>query len=300
MNEIIPKAQQYIMRHGRALERARFNHAFRGGRADTVLNELRRFQNRDGGFGRGLEPDFTTPESNPIDTWTALKIMDETDIAKDHPLLISTLSWLENTPHQSDGFYFFTIPSVNDHPHAPWWRHEQGKEIQGYNPTAALIGLIRKHTLGDHPLHEKMSTRRERAIHAFFEAPAEEMHELRCFVELFETTKPGSLAKDFEKALAAQIDACLEKDPDKWFSTYCARPSQLILSERTPGYERMKDLVMKEFEELRKRTNDEGVWDIPWKWGSQSGAAEKAEKAWKGIVAVENLIRMKKFGVLHG
>jgi len=300
MKELLAKAQEYIMRHGRSLERARFRHAFGGGKAEMVLYELRRYQNRDGGFGRGLEPDFTTPESNPIDTWTAFRIMDGLDIAADHPLLGSTLAWLEKTPFQRDGLFFFTIPSVNDHPHAPWWHHDEESEIQGHNPTAALVGFVLKHTERDHPWHALMLEKRKRAIKDFLNEPSTEMHELRCFVELYETTAPIYPDQAFEKTLIETIDAALEKDPDKWFSTYCVRPSQLILSPRTPGYARWRDLVEREFQELPQRTNDEGVWDIPWKWGSFPGAAENAEKAWKGIVAVETLIRMKAFGILHG
>ncbi len=299
MKELITKVQEYVMRHGRALERARFLHAFANGKAETVLNELRRYQNRDGGFGRELEPDFTTPESNPIDTWTALRIMDGMAIAKDHPLLSSTIAWLENTKHQKDGFFLYTIPSVNDRPHAPWWHHDKDREVAGYNPTAALIGFILKHTEKDHPLHERMCERRKKAIRDFLQNPPKDMHELRSFVELFETTDTLYPAKDFAEALAVQIENCVEKDPDKWFTTYCARPSQLILSTRTPGFEKLKDLVEKEHEELLKRRNEEGVWEIPWKWGSYPGAAEKAETIWKGIVAVENLIRMRDFGILH-
>lgn len=41
-------------------------HLWRDGSPDAVLDALRRYQNPDGGLGRGLEIDIASPASNPF------------------------------------------------------------------------------------------------------------------------------------------------------------------------------------------------------------------------------------------
>ncbi|MCR3905876.1 MAG: hypothetical protein NUK62_02435, partial [Tenericutes bacterium] len=62
----IQKMLNMIYHYGRPLEEARVKHLFFEGPANDVLKELSRFQNPDGGFGHGLEPDLWNPNSSPI------------------------------------------------------------------------------------------------------------------------------------------------------------------------------------------------------------------------------------------
>ncbi|MFW6319526.1 MAG: hypothetical protein ACOC1L_05020, partial [Bacillota bacterium] len=130
----------YLETHGRELEKAKYNYFFNGGSKDAIISALKSYQNNDGGFAHALEPDFTTEESNPIDTWTAIKTMRLLDLPKNHPLIIDTLHYLDQTPYNENGFYYYAIPSINDTPHAPWWHYNETRRIQGYNPTASLVG----------------------------------------------------------------------------------------------------------------------------------------------------------------
>ena len=50
----IAKAEKYIGKHCRPLELARFNYLFKNDAAERVVEELKKFQNTDGGFGNGL------------------------------------------------------------------------------------------------------------------------------------------------------------------------------------------------------------------------------------------------------
>ena len=59
-------AKGFIFRHGRLLDRKYFQFHFANGSRDEVLQVLSCYQNPDGGFGYGLEPDVMCPASTGI------------------------------------------------------------------------------------------------------------------------------------------------------------------------------------------------------------------------------------------
>ena len=71
----LSKATDFLWRTARLLERRRFAYLFLDGEQQAVLEALRPYQNPDGGFGNGLEPDVRGPVSQPVPTWTALCIL---------------------------------------------------------------------------------------------------------------------------------------------------------------------------------------------------------------------------------
>lgn len=73
----VNKAGEYIKKNCRPLEKARFDYLFANGKSETIIKELRIFQNSDGGFGRGLESDFLLPDSSPMATTIAFQFLDE-------------------------------------------------------------------------------------------------------------------------------------------------------------------------------------------------------------------------------
>ena len=70
-NELFHKTAGWMKRNARPLEYARWAYLFEGGSKEKVIDNLSAFQNSDGGFAHGLEPDSMLPESNAIDTWAA-------------------------------------------------------------------------------------------------------------------------------------------------------------------------------------------------------------------------------------
>jgi hypothetical protein len=51
-------SSRWIKRNARPLEVARWEYHFEGGSKENILSFLSAFQNEDGGFGNGIEPDF--------------------------------------------------------------------------------------------------------------------------------------------------------------------------------------------------------------------------------------------------
>src|SRR5208282_2554298 len=89
------RARAFVEATGRPLDRALL--AFGLGEAGSapVLNALVGYQNSDGGFGHGLEPDLATPASSAIATSVGLRVLSEVDADSSHPMVRAALDWLE-------------------------------------------------------------------------------------------------------------------------------------------------------------------------------------------------------------
>lgn len=147
----IEQARVFFQSNGRDIDRARFEHHFGNLSLDGMLDVLARYQNPDGGFGHGLEPDIAAPDSNPFATELALAICLWADVPRDRPLLRRAVDYLEQT-QDDDGGWRFT-GSIYQHELAPWF---QGWQWPNLNPSCTLAGLLRELGLGSEQLHAKV------------------------------------------------------------------------------------------------------------------------------------------------
>src|SRR5438270_277324 len=118
--DTLGRAQQFFRHHGRDVDRALFAYHFAGGAREEMLAVLGRYQNADGGFGHALEPDIAAPDSNPFATELALAICLQAAVPPDHPLLVKTVVYLEES-QQEDGTWRFS-EAVYRHDLAPWFQ----------------------------------------------------------------------------------------------------------------------------------------------------------------------------------
>src|SRR5439155_9887030 len=139
------RAADFIWKNARLLDRQRFAHHFRGASATPVVAALRAYQNADGGFGNALEPDKRCPDSQPVDVEVAFRVLDELgdETVWRDPLIARALEFLA-TITTPEGGIPFVLPSVRAYPRAPWWNADDHPPASP-NPTAAIVGLLRKH-----------------------------------------------------------------------------------------------------------------------------------------------------------
>ena len=150
MDDALTRAETFLWRNARLLERLRFAFHFRGGSRDGVVAALRAYQNADGGFGNALEPDIRCPESQPVPVQHALEVLDTVgltaDVAQpicDYLLTITT----------AEGGVPWLLPSALAYPHAPWWTTPDPAPA-ALNPTAAIAAVLHKNML-QHPWLER-------------------------------------------------------------------------------------------------------------------------------------------------
>lgn len=120
----------------RLLERQLFSITFEKQPRSKFIQCLLCYQNSDGGFGNGLEPDLMTPDSSPIAVETALYYFDCISyIPKETASQIIT--WVEKNIN-NQGFIENPIKKIEVYPHQPWWLNPDNERI------LAIIGLLLK------------------------------------------------------------------------------------------------------------------------------------------------------------
>lgn len=132
----INKARGFIFRNGRLLERKLFEYFFEGGTRQACLKALGAYQNPDGGFGNGIEPDLLCPDSTAIGAETALYVLDILG-GYDAGLVDPLVDWI--AANQSDaGIIAHPPPNMSNYPHQPWWQRPDDGRI------LVLAGLLGK------------------------------------------------------------------------------------------------------------------------------------------------------------
>jgi hypothetical protein len=283
------KIINYIKNKARPLEKSMYLYYFETGSKEDVIQSLKLFQNEDGGFGHGLEPDFLNPNSNPIDSWKAAKILDDLKLDKNHEMIQSLIQYFINTKDKDDWNYYFRVKTNNDYPHAPWWHYEENNKINGYNPTVSILGFLYKYLDINHPVYKKIEKTIDEAIGYLMNNDISEMHELVCFNEFYEYSCDQIDCSIMHQRLLFLNTKAIEKDTSKWLNSYCAKPTQIFVSMHSPGVREMMHLIHEELKMSFDHRNQEGVFDITWDWNQYPDDFNQAKEIWKGIIALKML-----------
>lgn len=126
--------------NSRLLERQLYLTIFEGQDISPFLKAILSYQNEDGGFGNGIEPDLMTPESNAICLETALYYFDCISFIP-NKVATQTVKWVENTITAS-GCLKHPTQKMKNYPFQPWWANNDDYRI------LSIVGLLRK--LGVH------------------------------------------------------------------------------------------------------------------------------------------------------
>lgn len=90
------KVAEAIREYGRPLEKTIFDNHFSNGNSKKILDELKKFQNDDGGFGHGIESDFRLPYSSPMATSVGVRHLSEIDDTKEaREMIKSAIDYFE-------------------------------------------------------------------------------------------------------------------------------------------------------------------------------------------------------------
>lgn len=282
---ILEQAELFVWRNGRLLERARFAFHFLDGSGEAVRRALLAYQNEDGGFGNGLEPDIRCPDSQPVPAQHALEFLDE--VGFDAEIAGRVCDYLA-TITTAEGGVPWLMPSAHQYPRAPWWQAEAGLPAS-LNPTAAIVGLLHKNNF-HHPWLVGATAFCWSAIEAL--DPTEFHTAGTALTFLFHAPDQTRAAKEMDRLfqqmrtnqLVADVDAeGYVRKPLDWAPTPDHPLRSCFSSE---AIEASLDGVMAEQKE-------DGGWDIPWPPLSAGCHLE-----WRGWVTVEKLRLLKGNGRL--
>jgi hypothetical protein len=312
MQEVITngfqKATIYMKSNARPIEKALFEFTFENGPKERVLAELKRFQNEDGGFGHGIEPDFWLPLSSPMATWRAGQILVEIGADCNDELVQAMIDYLLNTFDKETGLWATVLPENNDYPHAPWWHWSEGvQDNWEFNPTAELAAfLVFWSDEGSEAAELGWATMLKAVEHAMAKEKMDK-HQINNYQRLvqlmvpfvgpFNEKMPYSLqtVREHVENLAEQ---CMNKEVSTWKGSYLPLPIDFINHPQHALFEKYSSLVKANIELLLETMTDEGVWKITWEWGSYPEQFKIAKEQWKGILAIKHYQLLQKFGYL--
>lgn len=298
----VQRAKNYLTTYGRAVDQARFAFFFEEGKANAVLRALEPYQNQDGGFGHGLEPDLRTAASSAVATQQGLNMLREVGADSSEPMVQRAVAYLLATLDHTRLRWEIVPPAVEDAPHAPWWTYGEsagsGDEFQS-NPRAALIGFLCEHqALVPAPLlHQLIETQ----LAYLADQPTDQgvdMHALPCYITLANSPNlPAEQRRQLVSTLVQAVQGTVATDPAD-FAGY-----QLLPLDVAPAPDALlattveRAAVDAHLDYLIDTQLPDGSWPIPWSWAFVDEAAwAQAERDWKGFIAVNRLQMLAAYG----
>ncbi|MFX1591804.1 MAG: hypothetical protein ACFFCL_03835, partial [Promethearchaeota archaeon] len=135
------KIKDFIFKNGRLLERKLFSYFFEKGNKEDVIKVLVAYQNSDGGFGNGIEPDLLCPDSTAIGAETAMYILDLLEYVNNE-ITDRLFNWIIKEQNEK-GYIEHPPKNIFNYPFQKWWINPDDQRI------FALSGFLKKWGLGD-------------------------------------------------------------------------------------------------------------------------------------------------------
>ncbi|WP_211747594.1 hypothetical protein [Paenibacillus sp. Marseille-Q4541] len=290
---VVKKARDFIYTHARLLDRYRFEYATGQRSAEAILHSLAAYQNQDGGFGHGLEPDIRSPYSQPQGAEFALHLLDEVHLYPES-ILTGLGYFLQKHSNPETGGWPYSFRSVNEHPHAPWWTTEKD-DIASLNPTGSIIGLLYK-CKEWHPFLKESWFKKAEA----FTWSSIEHSNLEGYHDVIQAIHFLEYQDDSERTnqLKNRVDHILEQpgtielDPDATGYVH----KVLDWAPRADSYAARfvpKEVIQQHLEHLLASQLEDGGWPISW-----PALSPAAEAEWRGHLTMERLKTLASYGMI--
>lgn len=292
MDDAFTAGDQFLSKQARLLERRLFATCFLDAPATGVVDALRGYQNDDGGFGHGLEPDKRCPASLPVDVEVAFDAL-STAGARDEVMVHRACEFLARTAAEAGAggavpLAFGVIEAFPRAAHWTEWTYEPG-----VNPTAGLVGLLYK--LGiEHPwmtqatkyCWDKLESGQVLDdVHTFSEA--------LIFLEHVPDRERADRCADELAGRIAEVPG-LHLDPEA--EGYGLSPLHFapMADSRWRGLFTAEQIGA-DLTKLAGKQQPDGGWTISWEPPS-----EASELEWRGIVTLDALRTLTSYGRLKG
>ncbi len=295
------RAQDFIWKYARLLDRRLFAHLFLGAPREGVLLALKGYQNADGGFGQALEPDKRVQESQPVDVQFAFGLLDLTGALEDpatrevalHELVLPACDFLESIT-TAEGGVPFALPSVRNYPRAPWWQADDHTPAS-LNPTADLVGLLMKFGAQaglrsglPHPWVERAAAYCCQAIAA---AETEQYHDLMPMISFLEHAPDRERAERELARIKERLckPGVVEYDPQA--GGYVKMPLDWAPLPQGFCYSLFNQATLDQhLAALAARQRPDGGWPITW-----DPVSPAVEYEWRGWMTIQALVTLRAY-----
>ena len=281
------RACEFVRREGRLLDAELLNHSLGADNAHAVLNELAAYQNEDGGFGHGLEPDIRTPNSTAIATSVGFQVLRKIQADSEHPMVTAGIEYLIATLNHEDWVWPIINPEVDLAPHAPWWNYSEDLADSWnkfrFNPTAELVGYCFEHAnrvpanvLDQLTITIVENIEKEETLDSFYD--------LRCCLKLHATGSiPEQVREPLEQLIRQSVCELSPDDPHVNYLNLVPKPGFFLAATLTQQFD-------VHIEKVIQSQADDGSWGPWWEWREVSeNEWQKAEREWSGVITRETI-----------
>lgn len=272
------RGRDFIEREGRVLERRLAAALFEGTPAEGVVDALRGFQNPDGGFGYGLEPDTRCPDSLPICTEVALSVLDAAGTV-DVRMVERAGDFLASVADEQ-GAVPLALPAIEAYPrasHMTDWTYRPG-----LNPTAGLAGLLYALEV-DHPWLETATAACWSTLDG--DGVPREAHALHETLVFLEHQPDDERTASFDQAIRDALPDTEWLLLDPGADGYGVTPLHLAPTPESRWLDLFSTEVIEgHLERLAGLQQDDGGWPITWE---PPGTA--ATQEWRAIETLRAL-----------
>ncbi|MHA1983081.1 MAG: hypothetical protein ACW967_01925 [Candidatus Hodarchaeales archaeon] len=295
--DLFKKAEEAIRKNGRKLDIELFDYKFKNGSIDSVITELKKYQNEDGGFGHGIEPDFRLKSSSPMATTVGIQYCLKIGLPTDHDLYSTAIRYFLQHYIEEGSFWTNVYENVKNEPHAPWWqvdKVESPTNERWANASAEIAGFLFKfHKLVPQNLLEQL-TKKIINVLEDFETIQGGLYSLMCWergLEHFPKNIKINLKGKIKNTYKSLSPLTQEKLSEVRIFFLTKSPKDLINGELEPDVNKLFDNEIKLL-----KTNDGSV--PTWEWGMYEEAWEKAKKEWIGKMTVDLIIALQNYSKL--
>ncbi len=260
------------------------------------LTHLLPYQNADGGFGRGIEPDVWHPASSPLATTVALQYAHALGVPRTHAVWHRAHAYLMGSYDAVAGKWHPMTTGVNAFPHAPWWHADADtgqNALDGDwpNPTVEIIGALSAGV----PTWEPLTGLYAALVAYVDQAETMEAHALACYVRAYATV-PDAVQRAIFPPLVRLVRSTVHADPAAWATAYVPTPLDYVQAPTSPFFADMHDVVAMQLDQWVTHVQTQGLWYPTWQWGRDADAWQLARQWWAGKMTVERLIILERYG----
>jgi hypothetical protein len=284
-------ARDFILRQGRLLERRLYATCFEGAPAAGVVGALRGYRNDDGGFGHGLEPDKRCPASLPIDVEVAFQAL-VTASTTDNQLVSGACDYLAKVAAEADsgGAVPLAFPIIEDYPRAEHWT--DWTYVAGLNPTAGLVGLLRRLGAGHAWIDEAAAWCWRQLEGADLPVDAHALGEVLVFLAHSPEHERAQAVASRVRNLLTTGASYFKLDPDD--DSYGLSPLSVAPAADSKWRALFsEEVISAHLDSLQRAQQPDGGWPISWDPPSEASRLE-----WRGIVTLGALRTLTSYGRL--
>jgi hypothetical protein len=297
------KARSFIFEHGRILDQRLFEFHFEGRSNEAVLLALKEYQNKDGGFGKALEPDLRSPLSTVYTTSQGLFILRELGIPSQHPMVGHAIQYLLDQYDDKDSIWPIIPKKALESPHAGHWDDIIEKEFDDFfiNMRAGLAGHFWHYV--DLVPKDFASMITEEVMHTFLDTPDEKLgwiFDLWSYLGLMNSEHLPMLFHQqlFEK-LRRVIPTKISTNPKDWTMMSVSPLNMAPTPQSAMSMYIDPQLIEANLKYDIEQQLDDGTWSLDWSWEQDDPEAWKvAEKEWKAHLAIGKLKTLHAYGRL--